>query len=41
MIIAPAYWIWLSKLTEVLHVHFAFLGINNSSIAVQFNINSS
>ena len=29
----------VKKLTEVLHVHFAFLGINNSSIAVQFNIN--
>ena len=29
----------VKKLTEVLHVHFAFLGINNSSIAVQFNVN--
>ena len=29
----------VKELTEVLHVHLAFLGINNSCIAVQFNVN--
>ena len=29
----------VKELTEVLHVHLAFLGINNSCIAVQFDVN--
>ena len=29
----------IKELTEVLHIHFAFFCINNSCIAVQFNIN--
>ena len=29
----------VKELTEVLHVHFAFLCINNSCIAVQFDVN--
>ena len=29
----------IKELTEVLHIHFAFFCINNSCIAVQFNVN--
>ena len=29
----------IKELTKVLHIHFAFLGINNSCIAVQFDVN--
>ena len=29
----------IKKLTKVLHIHFAFFCINNSCIAVQFNVN--
>lgn len=39
MMMAPAYWIWLSKNSPKFFIYILHFCINNSCIAVQFNVN--